>query len=272
MSEDLPLQGRRVVVPETRELDLLARLLEERGAVALRCPLVAILDCPDPAPVESWLRRFVALPPQLLVLMTGEGLRRLHKAAVRAEMGDAFRAALNTPRCATRGPKPARALRDLGLDSALRAAVPTMEGMIELLAPVDLAGKRVGLQLYPDAPDKLTRALAAQGAQVDAVVPYIYAGEVDEARVAAMIETILAGEAEAIAFTSSPQVRRLFEVATRDGKEAALTQALARLTVAAVGPVVGEALTARGVTVDVMPAEAFFMKPLVNGLEQAAAA
>ena len=114
--------------------------------------------------MEAWLRRFVAAPPALLVLMTGEGLRRLHDAAARAGLGDAFRAALNMPRCATRGPKPARALRELGLDPALRATVPTMEGMIELLAPVDLAGKRVGLQLYPDAPDRLARALAAQGA------------------------------------------------------------------------------------------------------------
>ena len=39
-----PLAGRRVLVPETRELDLFQRMLEERGAEVVRCPLVAILD------------------------------------------------------------------------------------------------------------------------------------------------------------------------------------------------------------------------------------
>ena len=47
-------------VPETRELALFIGMLEERGATCLPCPLVAIHDAPDPAPVEAWLRRFIA--------------------------------------------------------------------------------------------------------------------------------------------------------------------------------------------------------------------
>jgi uroporphyrinogen-III synthase len=62
-------------VPETRELDVLARLFEKRGAAALRCPLVAILDAPDPVPVEAWLRRFVGGSCDDLILLTGDGLR-----------------------------------------------------------------------------------------------------------------------------------------------------------------------------------------------------
>jgi hypothetical protein len=44
------MAGLRVVVPETRELEVLARMLERQGAEAIRCPLVAIIDAPDPAP------------------------------------------------------------------------------------------------------------------------------------------------------------------------------------------------------------------------------
>ena len=46
----LPLAGRTVAVPETRELDIFARMLEERGATTIRCPLVAILDAPERRP------------------------------------------------------------------------------------------------------------------------------------------------------------------------------------------------------------------------------
>ncbi len=54
------LTGRTVAVPETRELDVFSSMLERRGATVLRCPLVAILDAPDPQPVLEWLRAFCA--------------------------------------------------------------------------------------------------------------------------------------------------------------------------------------------------------------------
>ena len=56
-----PLAGRTVALPESRELDQLSRLLEEQGATALRCPLVSILDAPDPAPVDAWLQRLTGV-------------------------------------------------------------------------------------------------------------------------------------------------------------------------------------------------------------------
>ena len=67
------LTGRRIVVPETRELGQLLRMLEERGADAIPCPMISIRDAPDPAPVEAWLRRFARGTCDDLVLMTGEG-------------------------------------------------------------------------------------------------------------------------------------------------------------------------------------------------------
>ncbi|MEE8290886.1 MAG: uroporphyrinogen-III synthase, partial [Candidatus Tectomicrobia bacterium] len=54
-----PLANRTVAIPETRQLDLLAEMLEQRGAVVIRCPLVAILDAPDPEPIEAWLKVFI---------------------------------------------------------------------------------------------------------------------------------------------------------------------------------------------------------------------
>ena len=47
------LAGRRIAVAETRELDVFAQMLERHGANVVRCPLVAIQDVPDPAPVAG---------------------------------------------------------------------------------------------------------------------------------------------------------------------------------------------------------------------------
>ncbi len=137
------------MVPETRELGQLVRMLEELGADTVPCPMIAIRDTPDTAPVEAWLRRFANRACDDLVLMTGEGLRRLLGFARRIDLESAFIAALRRARKITRGPKPVRALREIGLTTDLPAAEPTTEGVIAALERHDLTGRRVGVQLYP---------------------------------------------------------------------------------------------------------------------------
>jgi len=267
----LPLAGRTIALPETRELDKLAHLLEEQGATAVRCPLVQILDAPDPAPVDAWLGRLIAGAFDDVVLLTGEGLRRLLDRAARTGQREAVVAALGRVRRVTRGPKPARALHELGLHSDLPAAVPTSRGVADALAASDLRGRRIGLQLYGQEPNlELVTALQAAGASVDAVAPYVYAPASDDQRVRELIAAIDAGRVDAIAFTSASQVDRLWQVA-RDAKMApeALVAALGRTRVAAIGPVVVSALGERGARADITPDKPFVMKHLVAMLADA---
>jgi len=261
-----PLAGRRIALPETRELDRLARMFEEQGAETLRCPLVAIIDAPDPAPVEAWLRRAIAAPFDDLVLMTGEGLRRLRGAAERTGLEPGFRDAVGQMRSITRGPKPARALREIGLSPGLRAETPTTEGIIAALSAGELTGRRVGIQLPPDAPPRLADFLRAAGALPDPVVPYAYVPRADRDEIVAVIEEMTAGRVDAIAFTSAPQVARLFAAAADVGENGRLLAALRATPIAAVGPVVAAELARRGLEVAIMPRDSFFMKPLVTAI------
>jgi uroporphyrinogen-III synthase len=265
------LSGRRVVVPETRELGQLLRMLEERGAHTVPCPMIAIRDAPDPAPVEAWLQRFTKDSCDDLVLLTGEGLRRLRGFASRLGRETEFLNAVAAARKITRGPKPVRALREIGLDTDLPADEPTTEGVIAALQRHDLTGRRVGVQLYPgNATERLLTFLEGAGAKADPVLPYVYASEADDAHVVAVIAEMAAGQIDAIAFTSAPQVRRFRDVARAFGREAELKQGLKRSVVAAVGPVVAAELDALGVRVDVTPHDnTFFMKPLVRELAAA---
>jgi len=260
------LAGRRIVVPETRELDLLADMLERHGATAVRCPLVAIRDVADAASVETWLKRFIANPPDDLILMTGEGLGRLVRFAQRAGIDAPFVAALAKVRKITRGPKPARRLHLLGLKPDLAAAEPTTAGVIASLQGEHLAGRRVAVQLYPDANAALIDFLRGAGAEPDPVLCYAYASESEDRLVADTIDAMAAGRVDLIAFTSSAQVKRLREVAAASGREAALRSALARTTIAAVGPVVAEAIAEAGGRVAVAPAQSFHLKPMVNAI------
>ncbi len=265
------LSGRRIVVSETRELGQLLRMLEERGADTVPCPMIAIRDAPDTAPVEAWLGRFVKGTCDDLILMTGEGLRRLLGFARRLDLEPAVRVALAQTRKITRGPKPVRALREIGLAADIPADEPTTEGVISALKRHDLMGRRVGVQLYPgNANERLLKFLEDGGAEVDPVLPYVYVSEADDARVMAVIAEMAAGQIDAVAFTSAPQVRRFRDVARAFGREAELRQGLERSVVAAVGPIVAAELGALGVRVDVTPQDnTFFMKPLVRALAAA---
>ena len=137
------LNGYRILILETREEAQFSRLLAEQGADVLQCPMFTINDAPDSAAVEAWIRRCIDKPFDDLVLMTGEGLRRLRKVARRIAIDQDFVAALGKARKFARGPKPGRALREIGLEPQGTTEKPTSEGMIEMLSRVDLKGHRV---------------------------------------------------------------------------------------------------------------------------------
>jgi uroporphyrinogen-III synthase len=266
--ENQPLAGRVVAVPETREIDVFAAMLERRGAQVIRCPMVAIRDAPDPAPVLQWSRELAAGSFDELILLTGEGLRRILSCIDRNDpaLKESFVAALTRLRKITRGPKPARALRELGMKPDIAAERPTTEGVIASLQPFDLKGRRFGVQLYGTEPNRpLVDFLETAGAKVSTVAPYVYADAADNEAILTLLKRILAGEVDAIAFTSTPQVERLFAVAPAES----ITAALAKTVVAAVGPVVADTLRRHGIQARVMPEESFFLKPLTSVLEDA---
>ncbi|QQO36600.1 uroporphyrinogen-III synthase [Bradyrhizobium diazoefficiens] len=267
------LTGTRILILETREEAQFSKLLAEQGAEVVQCPMFTIQDAPDPAPVEAWIRRAVDKPLDDLVLMTGEGLRRIMKLARARGLDQAFVAALAQSRKFTRGPKPGKALREISLEAQQTTEKPTTEGVIEMLGKLDLKGHRLGLQLYPDKDHSaLTGALAAQGAEVDTVLPYVYDSKAADANIVAAIDDMAEGRIDAIALTNLGQVRRLIEAAKAHGSDAKLRAGFERTLIASVGPAVSGELAAHGLRTDISPADdAYFMRPLISALAAALA-
>ena len=264
---DAALAGRVIAVPETRQLDVLAGLLERRGARVVRCPLVGIEDSPDTAAVVAWLDRVSSLPTDLIVFYTGEGIERLLGFAQRAGREATFLSALQRIPKLTRGPKPKRALHRLTLDAEYEAAQPTTAGLVEAAASVPLPHRRVAVQLYSDGQDReLERELRGRGVEVDSVAPYVYATGAEDEHVARLIVHLEAGEVDAIAFTSKSQVQRLLALAQERQLEPALRAGLARTRVAAVGPDRGGGARRGGPPRRRVPEHSYSMKPLVTSL------
>ena len=265
------LNGYRILILETREEAQFSRLLTEQGADVLQCPMFTIHDAPDPAPIEAWIGRFIANPCDDMVLMTGEGLRRLMKVVRRIDAEPAFVTALGSARKFIRGPKPGKALREIGLEPQVTTEKPTSEGVAEMLSRIDLRGRRLALQLYPDKDHSvLIGAIKAQGAEVDTVLPYVYDAQAADANIVTAIDEMAAGRIDAIALTNLGQIRRLIEVARARGCEDRLRDGLARTPIASVGPVVSDELKSHGLRTDISPANgAYFMKPLISAMAAA---
>jgi len=269
---DLPqvYVGRRIALPETRQLDVLAGLFERRGAEVVRCPLVSIHDAPDQEPVRQWLERFLGEPPiGDLILLTGEGVKRLHAAAQRLGVADAFLERLANTRLIARGPKPGRTLKQWGITPAIQAEIPTSDGIIATLRTLDDLAPEVGVVLYGTEPNlPLIHAITELGRMPLPVAPYIYANQSETEAVTQLIADMAAGEIDAMAFTSQPQINRLRTVAEKTGMSEQLALGLDKTIIAAIGPVMADHLRALGIHVDVMPEDRYFMRPLVDALAE----
>ena len=262
------LTGYRILILETREEAQFSRMLAEQGADVIQCPMFVIHDAPDSAPIEVWIKRFVAQPFDDLVLMTGEGLRRIMTVVRRIGLEGEFVGALGKARKFARGPKPVRALRELGLEAQETTETPTSEGIAEMLGKHDLTGRRLALQLYPDRDHaKLIAAIKSLGAEIDPVLPYVYDPQAAEGSIVTAIEEMAAGRIDAIALTSSGQVRRLMDTAKAHNCEDRLRAGLECTPIASVGPVVSDELRNYGLRASIYPDNnAFFMRPLISAI------
>jgi len=265
---DWNLKGKRIAVPEMRELEVFSGLLERRGAEVLRCPLVTIYDTPHSAAVLAFAVKIADGGFDDFILITGEGLTRILSCINKHDptLQERFIAGLGKVRTITRGPKPARVLRQLGLRPNVEAASPTTPGVIEALQPLDLKGRRVAVQLYGNDPNiPLTSFLRERGAEVTTVAPYVYGNAADDAAVKSLLERMANGEVDAIAFTSKLQIERL----VNQQPAQLVKRALSKTKIAAVGPIVAESIRSYGFEVSSSPEHSWFMKPLVVALSEA---
>ena len=266
--QDWNLKGKRIAVPEMRELEIFSGLLERRGAEVLRCPLVKIYDTPHSAAVLAFAVKVAEGGFDDFVLITGEGLTRILSCINKYEpaLQERFVAGLANLRTISRGPKPARVLRSLGMRPNVEAKAPTTAGVIEAMKPLELKGRRVALQLYGNDPNMMLQTfLRERGAELTTVAPYVYGNAADAATVTALLERMAAGEVDAIAFTSKLQIERLVS----EQPAPLVKRALSRTLIAAVGPVVAESIRAHGFEVASSPEQSWFMKPLVVALSEA---
>jgi uroporphyrinogen III methyltransferase/synthase len=232
--ERRPLHGRRVVVTRARvQASGLAARLRGLGAEVVELPAIRI----EPRVDGGEVRRAVgSIRDYSLVCLTSPNGVDFLFEALQEEGLDAR--ALAGATVAAIGPGTARALADHGVVADVVPEKFVAEALVEALASVEVAGRRVLIARAAEARDVLPEALRERGAEVDVVALY---ETVREEPSAAAVEA--AQDADYVTFTSSSTVRNLTE---------ALGERFPRdARVVSIGPVTGEAVRDAGLEVHV---------------------
>src|SRR5437868_763995 len=243
-----------VAILEHRFTKEFSSLLERLGGSVYACPMLEEKPVENRQELEDFVRQVGSGSLDTMIFLTGVGARFLVSAAESIGLKNEFLEALNRLTIVVRGPKPVAALRQFGVHIDVIPDNPTTEGVIEALRTRDLQGRRVGVQLYGTPNPQLVSALEAKGANVTSVQVYAYGAASDSSSVNALITKILNREVQAIAFTSAPQVRMLFDFAQQLGHSATLRAALQNnVVIASIGEVTSRALQEQGLTAAIVP-------------------
>ena len=233
----------------------IASMVERFGGSAYSVP--SVREAPIEAPVETqaFVDALCAGRFPVVIFMTGVGASSLLKEAEKRGQLDAALVALRRATTVCRGPKPVAVLRRHEVQVNVTALEPhTTTELLEALDDVDVAGRGVALVHYGERNDVAARTLRQRGASLTEICLYEWQLPADVSRLERLVDEIIDGNVDALAVTSQIQVRHLFEIAARHGKQSALADALSRKTVvAAVGPVCATALRSFGVVPHVQP-------------------
>ena len=138
----MPFDGLRVLSLESRRSVEMAELIRKQGGDAFVAPSMREVPLEADAGTKSFAERLYAGEFDMMVLLTGVGTRQLSRL-----LGPRFGEALRGVTLAARGPKPAAALREMGLMPAVIAPEPnTWRELLQVLE--GRPEKRIAVQEY----------------------------------------------------------------------------------------------------------------------------
>lgn len=250
------LEGKRVAITGPRRAEELSKLVENMGGIPLLRPAQGTVLVDDQE-LRSGLATWMEQPPDWAIFTTGVGLTALLDLATEMGQAEAWLEVLRSGSIAARGYKTVNVLKKNGLSPVVRDDDGSSEGLIRSFEAGghSLAGKEVILQLYGDTAPKLSAWLEAQGARFRQLLPYQHIAPPAE-QLEQLLSDLTEGRADAVTFTSAPQVRFLLEHASAQGKLEQLMEAFRGPVVAvAVGKVTAHGLYEAGVPRVVAPQE-----------------
>lgn len=257
-----PLHGQRIALHQSPRLEGLAQVLEERGAEVLRCRLVAPRAPQDAAGFEGWLAAVLSGTLEDMIWTTAEGVRETFRLAAKRGRDWDLVAALGKMRHFAAGTGTGRALRLWGLVPTATTETGDTALLLATLKRHPMIGRQVGVQTHsPTTAKSLLDFLRWMRATTVPFAPYRLASQEDVRPARELLDQILAGDVDAIAFADAEEARLLKALAARTDRTLALMQRLRRMHVVALSPRVADELAGMHIRADVVPERSFFVRP-----------
>ncbi len=243
------LAGCTMLITADRRASELGTALERRGAKIVHAPSLTIIPNVDDAALLASTHELLQDPPDIVVVTTGIGFRGWIEAADAGGLADPLLKVLTEAQLVARGPKARGAIQATGLTADWVAESETTAEITAWLLAEGVAGMKVAVQHHGAGSDGIDEALLAAGAQVRSLVVYRWGPPPDQDRLDQSVHACIAGEIDAVLFTSAPGVTAWLIAARNLGQFDAVVQACqkAQLVAAAVGPVTAAPLEQAGI-------------------------
>jgi uroporphyrinogen-III synthase len=233
--------GKRVLALESRRGVEIAELIRRHEGEPLVAPALREAPLEENQAAFDFAERLFAGGFDMVVLLTGVGMRQLNRLLATRYGESAFADGLRGVTLVARGPKPLAALREMGLKADIVAPEPNT--WRELLRAVEgRPERRIAVQEYGRGNPALLAGLEASGAAVTSVRVYQYMLPEDTAPLREAVRRLAAGEIAVSLFTTAVQIEHLARVAAEEGLERAALDGLRKTLVCSIGPTTTEAL------------------------------
>ncbi|WP_146403386.1 uroporphyrinogen decarboxylase [Planctomycetes bacterium CA13] len=240
---------------ESRRAEDMARLIERHNGTAHVSPSMREVPIDPNRDAIDFAYRVMTGQIGTMILTTGVGFRYFLKAIERHLDKQRFLDSLSDITTICRGPKPAVALRDVGLTATFR--VPEPNTWRELLQTIDshvpIANQNVGLQEYGVTNASLIAGLEARGATVEPVRVYGWEFPEDIGPLEANVQSIAAGERDVLLLTSAHQIVNMLRMAEQLNMVEQLRRGLQSTVIASIGPTTTQMATECDLHVDMEP-------------------
>ncbi len=249
--------GLRVLSLESRRAAEIGKLIRTYGGEPTVAPAMREVPLESNHEAFEFAGRLLRGEFDLVIFMTGIGVRRLMDIVGSRYDRARIIEALRRVKLATRGPKSSAAVREMGLSVAVTAPEPCtwreMIGALEGAFGPSLEDLRVAVQEYGAVNQELLNALTQHHVQWTRVPVYQWALPDDLEPLRNSIRSIIAGEIDVIVFLTAVQATHLFRVAEQMGATDALRDGLRQTVVLSIGPSTSEELAQHGIEPDFEP-------------------
>jgi uroporphyrinogen-III synthase len=248
----MALHGMRVLSFEGRRANEMAELIRRQGGTPFVAPAVREVPEEHNTRVFDFAERLFRGEYDIVVFLTGVGARVLQQEIATKYPRDRISDALRRTITVARGPKPAAALRDMGVPPTI--VVPEPNTWREVLAALEgHRARSIAVQEYGRSNAEFLDGLRRHGAEVTPVRVYRWELPENTEPLREAAHRLANANADIVIFTTSAQIAHLMQIAAEEGLSDAVRAGFKDVVVASIGPTTTAALEEYAITPDLQP-------------------